>query len=76
MGAACCRGSSGHHRRQAGLELDGRPIGQRGVQPLAVVDLVDEAADLPAGVAQVAIGAAIDLLVLEGPQKLSALALS
>jgi hypothetical protein len=61
-GAACGHGG---HRRQAGLELDGRPIVEGGVQSLAVVDLLDEAADRLPRVVGIAVGAAVDLLLLQ-----------
>ena len=36
------------------------------MQPLGIVDFVDEAADLGLGMGQVAIGSAIDFLLFEG----------
>ena len=48
-----------------GLERDRRPVAERGVQPLAIVDLVDEDADVVRRVAVIAITGAVDLLALE-----------
>src|SRR3954454_6109693 len=52
-------------RRQVCLELDRRSIAERRMQPLAVVDLFDEGADLLAGIIDVAIVSSVDLLLLE-----------
>src|SRR4051812_12158140 len=51
--------------RQISLELGRRSIGQSRMQAVAVVDLLDEGTDLDARMMRVAIGAAVDLLVLE-----------
>src|SRR5690606_40946187 len=60
--------SSPHWRtaRLDRLELGGRAVGQRRVQALAVVDLLDESADRRLCRGEVAIGAAVDLLLLQG----------
>ena len=49
-----------------GLERDGRLIAERGMQALAVIDLVDEGADVARRVAVIAIASAVDLFALEG----------
>jgi hypothetical protein len=49
-----------------GLERDRRLIAERGVQSLAVVELVDEGADVVCRVAVIALAGAVDLFVLEG----------
>ena len=49
-----------------GLERDGRLTAKRGMQALAIVDLVDEAADVARRVAVIAIAGAVDLFALEG----------
>ena len=59
-----------------GLERDGRLIVERRVQALAVVDLVDEGAEMARRVAVIAVPGAVDLFVLSVRMKLSALALS
>src|SRR5690606_6032735 len=60
--------SSPHWRtaRLDRLELGGRAVGQRRVQALAIVDLLDESADRRLCRGEVAIGAAVDLLLLQG----------
>jgi hypothetical protein len=47
------------------FELDRGPIGQGRMEPAAVVDALDEGADRVAGLAQIAIVSAVDLLLLE-----------
>src|SRR2546423_11496042 len=48
-----------------GLERDGRLIAERGVQALAVVDLVDEGADVVCRDAVITIAGGVDLFTLE-----------
>ena len=51
--------------QQGCFELGGWPIGQRRMQSLAIVDVVDEDADCLTGVTEIAIIPAVDLLLLE-----------
>jgi hypothetical protein len=53
-------------RPQGLLELDWGPVGQRGVQALTIVDLLDKGADGAARVEGIAVGAPVDLLLLSG----------
>ena len=59
-----------------GFELLRGFVVQRGVQPLAVVVLLDELWDVGAQMVEIAIVAGVDLLPLEGPEEALAGALS
>jgi len=52
-------------RRQICLKLDGRSIGERRVQALTIVDLLQEVADGRACLGDIAISSAIDFFVFE-----------
>ena len=60
-----CRAVLWSEALQACLEFDRRSITQCRVQPSAIVDVLDEGADHLAGVLEIAIVSAVDLLVLE-----------
>src|SRR5438034_2396212 len=55
-----------HHWRHRCLKVGGGQIVQRRVQPLPIVDLLDEAADRAARLLRGAVGAPIDLFALQG----------
>ena len=68
---------------ERGLEGDRRFIAERRMEAVGVVDVLDEGADAAAGVVEVGVGLAVDLLGLQRIRfaalrvmKLSALALS
>src|SRR5207247_10283432 len=54
------------HWRHRCLKVGGGQIVQRRVQPLPIVDLLDEAADRAARLLRGAVGAPIDLFALQG----------
>src|SRR5687768_4274708 len=63
-----CRGSDGYPplpRQQGCFILFRRPVAERRVQPLAIIDGFDKGADAAAGCIEVCIGAAVDFLLLE-----------
>jgi hypothetical protein len=59
---------SGFHvllRRQVSLELRGRQIAERRVQAFLVVDLLEECADRSAGLCQIPVFVAVNLLIFK-----------
>src|SRR5712692_3022182 len=68
--------ASNQHRRHRGFKVGRCQVVQSRVQPLPVVDLLDEASDRAARLVRGPVGAPIDLSRFSVLMKLSALALS